>query len=378
MLNKTKKLFICVYLISTFASLIPNIYSENNGYHPENLNFSNDNSSPLISATSEEEPYTPPSDEEIFGMFPWNKFQEAYKTPVKSKLMLQDAQLSKELKKISSRMCPPRIKEFIKAYKKLGPKAFNKKFAKLLPRVTILHGPNGTGKSTLGVLIAKKLNVKLLFINSGFLGSIYKNSEEVNLNEEIAPLIDDGTPCVIVFDEADAIVGKNNYSDNFNKNRSTAIGQMMDMLEKKGNFVLIWTTNHVDQIGERMKDICGLYRIIEIPRPNFAKRKKILEYLEKRVKNASDESLKFIFEKSFEEEPCSTDKNWKRYFHSSFSDSIAKKTKGFSIGNLERLFKEVLLSSLARLPKKNNRQQTAIFTEQDFNELSDLIKKELI
>lgn len=325
-----------------------------------------------------EEAYTPPSDEEIFKNFPWEEFQEIYKTPVKSRLMLQEPELPKELKKIASSMCPPRIKEFIKAYKRVGPEAFSKKFTKLLPRVTILHGPNGTGKSTLGMLIAKKLKAKLVFINSGFLGTMYRNSEEVNLSEIIAPLLNEGTPCVVVFDEADAIVGKTGREDNFNKNRSTAVGQMMDMLEKRGNFILVWTTNHINQIGKKFKDRCGIYRIIEIPLPSFEQRKKILEYLEEEAKNISDESLELTFEETFKLGPDSEGRNLGRCFQSAFSDSIAKKTDGFSIRDLEKLFKEVFVRASARLPKKiNNKTQIAIFTRQDFNELSNIIKKEL-
>jgi len=101
--------------------------------------------------------YRPTSDEVLFRNLPGIEFAETYKTPTRSKLMLQKPILKKSLKKITGSMCPYQMKELIKSYKRVGKKAFSMKFARLLPRVTILHGPNGTGKSTLGVFIAKKL-----------------------------------------------------------------------------------------------------------------------------------------------------------------------------------------------------------------------------
>jgi SpoVK/Ycf46/Vps4 family AAA+-type ATPase len=325
-------------------------------------------------STNEENYKTELSDEEtpnqinlddiLLKKFPWSNIAETYQTPTKSKLMLQDPEMPENFKKfIYKELCPQSLKDLIIGHKRLGQKTLSNNFARHLPRVVVLHGPNGTGKSTLGVLIAKKLNYKLIFINSGFLGTMYKQSEEVNLSEEIAPLLEDGTPCVIIIDEADALVGKNDNKDNLNRNKSAAIAQMMDMIEKKPNFILVWTTNNIDQIDAKFKDRIGFCKRIEVKLPNQPQREKIIKYLITDKKETSSDNIKIACENSFND----------------FS-YIAKITNGFSIRSLEELVAESFLKAIIRLPKKTtedsekNAPTNIILRKKDFIETSKKIQ----
>lgn len=315
-------------------------------------------------AIDEETPQPINLDDILLKKFPLTGIDETYQTPTKSRLMLQEPEMSEDFKKfVYKELCPEPLKELIRGYKKLGTDAFSPQFANTLPRVVVLHGPNGTGKSTLGVLVAKKLNYKLIFINSGFLGTMYKQSEEVNLSEEIAPLLEDGTPCVIIIDEADALVGKNDNKDNLNRNKSAAIAQMMDMIEKKPNFILVWTTNNIDQIDAKFKDRIGFCKRIEINLPNQLQREKIIKYLINNKKETSNDNIKITCENSFND-----------FYY------IAKITAGFSIRSLEELVSESLLKAIIRLPKKTtgddvkNSPTNIVLRKKDFIEISQKIQ----
>lgn len=362
-------------------------YSENNNEN-DDAGRSNQGEEEPFQAFSglgfQEEEYTPPSYEALFQGFPWSNFNEKYGPPTKSKLMLQDPEMSKNFENfIYDNVCPESILDIIKAREKLGRRAFNCQASKHLPRAILLHGPNGTGKSTLGVLIAKKLKTKLVFINSGYLGSMYRKSEEINLGEEIAPLLESGEPCVIVIDEADAIVGKGDRNDNVNRNRAAAVGQMMDMVKEKTNLILIWTTNHIDQIGAKFKDRNGICTRIKVGLPNLNNRRKILEYLITGAEKDSDKVIQIIREKafSFEKKPFIIN-----FFKWSIDfDSIVKKSDGFSIRNIEEILTMSFQRALNRLPKLTEEEmiadelatRTVVLTMQDFYEICDQIRKGL-
>jgi adenylate kinase family enzyme len=378
-LKKNKKNVSLLCILSLFSSNIHAMLPENTEPEEkiENIEekytpisdkdlFKNIQLPGLCDTKPEETPHIIPLDDQLLKNynFPWATMCEAYQTPTKSKLMLQEPKMSDNFKQfVYKELCPEPLKDLIKGHKKLGQEAFNNMLAKHLPRVVVLYGPNGTGKSTLGILIAKKLDYKLVFINSGFLGTMYRQSEEVNLSEEISPLLENGTPCVVVIDEADALVGKNDDKDNINRNKSAAMAQMMDMLEKNPNFILVWTTNNIDQIDAKFKDRIGICKRIEVKLPNQQQREKIIKYLIKEQKETSNDNVKIVCENSFND----------------FS-SIAKNTEGFSIRSLEELVSESLLKAITRIPKKNeetltkNKPITIVLKESDFNNISKKIK----
>jgi len=362
--------------------------------------------------------------------FPFNKIHVNYNdnSPTKSKLMLSDPKMSDEFRDfIYSNICPKSIIDIIDARQRYGKRSFTCNAGNYLTRKILLHGPNGTGKSTLAVLIAKMFKTKLLFVNSGFLGSMYRKSEEINLSEEIAPLLKDSGPCVVVIDEADAIVAMGNDNEKMNRNRAAAIGQMMDMVKEHPNIILVWTTNHIDEIGEKFKD--RISRRIKIDLPNKEKRRKILEYLIQKIEYDSDEVSKTTLEKGFTLEekkshinnlfanvkycmtfgccrakPKLNQKDRKReeikingseskeyaYFRKLLTwtvdfDSIVNITNGFSIRKIEDSLKFAFEVASLRLPKLNEEEMEldvlptrhVILKMQDVYDASKKIKKEL-
>ena len=58
---------------------------------------------------------------------------------------------------------------------------------KNIPHIILLHGPHGTGKSTIGTLIAKELKMDNFYINVGHLGNEYQNSTMDDLRKILLP-----------------------------------------------------------------------------------------------------------------------------------------------------------------------------------------------
>jgi len=357
-IKKNKKIVSYICLFSLFSNNVYSMFSEKSTLKEEVIEIIEKE------ATNEENTQKINFDDMLLNKFPLTGIDEIYQTPTKSKLMLQEPEMPEDFKKfVYKELCPEPLKELIRGYKKLGADAFSPQFANTLPKVVLLYGPNGTGKSTLGVLISKKLNIKLIFINSGFLGTMYRQSEEVNLSETIAPLLEDGTPCVIVIDEADALVGKNDKDDNSNRNKSAAIAQMMDMSKKKSNFILVWTTNNIDQIDAKFRDRAGVYGRIEIPLPNQNNREKAIKYLQKKQTEASNDKIKTVYDESPEA-----------------IISIAKKTEGLSFRAIEELHTRSFLKALNRVPKKTKEEEkentepiTIIVNENDYTTVGEKI-----
>jgi len=312
--------------------------------------------------------YSPPLDEDLLPddikarikddiaatiVYPTVASQRTHETPVKSSLMLQKPKMTKEFSDFVYSLAPLEVRNIIESYEKLGADAFREPFSRFLSRIVVLHGPNGTGKSTLGKMIAKKLDgqegleVKLVFVNSGFLGTMYRRSEETNLGEEIAPLLDDGTPCVVVLDETDALVGKSGDNDHVNRNRAAAVGAMIDMIKKKPNFILVWSTNHIDQISSKFQDRADNTKVLKVPLPNMPARERIIARLIKELGVSRSKTLSVN---------CSE----------AWAHSLAEKTAGLSIRKLEDVVNVTFMDALLRLPENDGTFRVLTLSEDDF------------
>lgn len=215
---------------------------------------------------------------------------------VVSRFKIEDPRerLPLRLENAVSLSAPKTIKDYIKVYTQA------EAFRHILPQIMVLHGPNGTGKSTIPYMIARQTERKIVFIRSGFLGTSFKNSEIMALKDVTSTLEKEKCPCVVVFDEADTLTKKKNPEDDNEKDNSrlsTAIGGMLDKFETNNDILFVWTTNNIkDCIRKKIGDRTT-YRedaIIKMSSPNIEARKKIIEYnieeLQKEVETESDYS----------------------------------------------------------------------------------------
>lgn len=201
-----------------------------------------------------------------------------------------------------------------------------------LPRIIVLYGPNGTGKSVTAKIFAQKINSKLFFINCGLLGTKYQYSIQESLKREIYPAIKlskAGERCVIVLDEVDALTEKNSHSESADRSKEAAIGSLLDICDKYG-IIVVCTTNY---LGDLTSKIISRARssIIKVSFPSDTCRKDILKYF--LIKQAKDS-------KRIERKDLA--------FESIDLDFISKNTQDFSIRHLDAIVEGAFDNAIKR------------------------------
>jgi len=270
----------------------------------------------------------------------------------------KNIKLSKSLKKSIYDLAPERIRVLIAQYQN-AMKDVKKNSDRLiknhveyfshLPRTLILYGPNGTGKSSIAKLIAKEIDRKLYFINCGLLGTTYKNSEIVNLERQIYPLIENakkGISSVVVFDEFDALTKGNNSSDKDSGSITAAIGQILDM-SKEQDILFICTTNFIGNIGFKFFSRCG-YELVNIELPSEDLRKKLIVFLLKERAKIS-KRLNGV----------------NIHFEGLDLDLLAEKTTDFCIRTIENLVNRVYAK--VKLQSNKDSLREIVITDKDFD-----------
>lgn len=131
----------------------------------------------------------------------------------------------------------------------------------LRPRQRILFvGPPGTGKTASAHAIAAELSLPVAFVSiaaltSSFLGETARNVESVVRFAE-------ATPCVLVFDEVDALVGERSRPQDHAEMRRVVATVLQLLEDVEGESVLIATSNHPSLIDyalwRRFDEVIGL------------------------------------------------------------------------------------------------------------------------
>jgi len=268
----------------------------------------------------------------------------------KSEMFFQESKLlsNKLLEKVFE-LSPRPIKKIIRGYKNFA------LYEEDLPKKIILHGPHGTGKSTMACMIAQKINKKCFFVNTGLIGNTYKNSEKDRLKKifyhlvtEKAEQTENGN--VIILDEADDIAKKKNE----NGTRSSipsAIALLEDLFKDNEKILFIWTTNYITDIDPKLTDRSNrIGAIVEVPLPNLNARKEILDY----YKETSKVKLQVA---------------------SSLINAIAKKTGGFSIRSLKSLFCEARFSAKTRAENLSANVKQCVLLKKDFDDAYECVKE---
>jgi hypothetical protein len=174
-------------------------------------------------------------------------------------------------------MCPEEIKNTISGIEQSMFYASKKNI--------ILHGMSGTGKSCLAQAIAIKTQTPCLFFNAGDISTEYMNSGVQNLIRifQYARSLEKnlGKPCIVIFDELEALTKKHTSKNNPEHNILVSFWQMLDKF-KNSKVVVIGTMNRTDDVPTQ---ITRRTSMIEIPLPTPKHIEAILSYHLKEKQN---------------------------------------------------------------------------------------------
>ena len=148
------------------------------------------------------------------------------------------------------------------------------------PKGMLLYGPPGTGKTLLAKAVASTSESNFISIKGPELLSKWVGESEKGIRE-IFRKARQAAPCVIFFDEIDAIAprrsGTNGGDSHVTERLVSQMLTEMDGLEDLKGVVIIGATNRPDIIDEALLRPGRFDRLLEIPIPGKDARKQILQ-----------------------------------------------------------------------------------------------------
>ncbi len=216
------------------------------------------------------------------------------------------------------------------------------------PKGVLLYGPPGTGKTLLAKAIATESEANFISVKGPELLSMWAGESEKGIRK-IFRRAKQVAPCIIFFDEIDAIASRRgrDVGSNVTERMVNQILTELDGVETLHDVIFIAATNRPDLIDSALLRPGRMDKLIMVPAPDEKAREKILEVHTKRVQLGKDVSLK----------------------------DLAKKTNGFSGADLEGLVREAALIVL-----KENKLKAAPIEMRHFetilNKLKPTIDKE--
>jgi transitional endoplasmic reticulum ATPase len=165
-------------------------------------------------------------------------------------------------------------------YDKLGHK---------MPRGILLHGPSGTGKTLLAKAVATQSEANFVSVRGPELLSKWVGESERGIRE-IFRRARQASPCVIFFDEIDSIApirGAGGETAVTERVVSQLLTEL-DGMENMHGVIVLAATNRPDMIDPALLRPGRFDKIIQIPLPDKAGRKMILEINAKKIPILND------------------------------------------------------------------------------------------
>jgi len=161
------------------------------------------------------------------------------------------------------------------------------------PKGILLHGPPGTGKTLIAKAVAKMTDSNFISIKGPELLSKWVGESEKGVRE-VFRKARQAAPCIIFFDEIDAIIPRRGGSGSGTHVTENVVSQILteiDGLEELHGVMIIGATNRLDIIDPALLRPGRFDRIIEVPRPDRPGREHILRIHTKNKPLASDVDL---------------------------------------------------------------------------------------
>ena len=146
------------------------------------------------------------------------------------------------------------------------------------PKGILLYGPPGTGKTLIAKALAKMTESNFISVKGPEILSKWVGESEKGVRE-IFRKARQAAPCIIFFDEIDALVPRRGSGDSshVSENVVSQILTEIDGLEELNDVLIIGATNRLDIVDEALLRPGRFDRIIEVPKPDVKGRKHILE-----------------------------------------------------------------------------------------------------
>ncbi len=221
-------------------------------------------------------------------------------------------------------------------------------------RGILLYGPPGTGKTLLAKAIAKESEANFIQIKGPSLLSMWvgKSEEGVRKIFERARQV---SPCIIFFDELDALAGKRGVETG-SKVTERVLNQLlseMDGLENLKDILIIGATNRPDMLDPALLRPGRFDRILLVNAPEEEGRINILKIHLKKTPIGNGKRLFSEKEKEV------------------FLKELAKKTEGYTGADIESLVRE---SAMLALRESINSEQV---TKKHFEEALKKVKQSI-
>jgi transitional endoplasmic reticulum ATPase len=166
------------------------------------------------------------------------------------------------------------------------------------PKGILLYGPPGTGKTMIAKAVAATSEANFISIKGPELISKWVGESEKGVRE-VFRKARQAAPCVIFFDELDAVAPRRGGSEGDAHVTERLLSQMLtelDGLEDLKGVVVIGATNRPDIIDEALLRPGRFDRILEVPPPDKEARKHIFQIHTKKKPLESDVNLDKLIE----------------------------------------------------------------------------------
>ncbi|MEF8830549.1 MAG: proteasome-activating nucleotidase [Halobacteriales archaeon] len=148
------------------------------------------------------------------------------------------------------------------------------------PSGVLLHGPPGTGKTMLAKAVANETDATFIKMAGSELVQKFIG-EGAKLVRDLFQVASEHEPSIIFIDEIDAIASKRTESktsgDAEVQRTMMQLLSEMDGFEERGEIRIIAATNRFDMLDRAILRPGRFDRLIEVPKPDFEGRKRILE-----------------------------------------------------------------------------------------------------
>lgn len=143
-------------------------------------------------------------------------------------------------------------------------------------RSVLLHGPPGTGKTTLAEALASEASADLRKIDSTVINDMFVSNGAKNMKKLFDELMTVKKPTVVLFDEVETIVDSKGSAE-----RVEAAGvfkrEIITLLKNNPNIIIAATTNDKSRIDPAIIRSGRFDAIISVPLPNEVARRQIWE-----------------------------------------------------------------------------------------------------